>query len=665
MSSRTLSGPGKLYVFAVIVAGSCTVTASAYELFRMPRGYAWLILAVLTIISGSASVKLPSIPASLSVSETFVITSVLLYGAPVGTLIVALDGLIISLWLNPRRKEFHRVLFNMCAPAISIWVSANLFFLFAGIKPLEVERELLGAAPPLDILEFILPLIAFTILYFLTNSWLIAFAVSFETGQSAFHIWNTNLIWLSLNFFCGASVTTIFLKISPDGIGLAFLGYVAAIVPLLLVLYLTYSMSMARVEDANRHLGEMNQMYLATIETLALAVDAKDQVTHGHIRRVQSYAVALTRRLAAKDRGLLHAMEAASLLHDMGKLAVPEHILNKPGKLSAAEFERMKLHASIGADILASIHFPYPVIPIVRHHHESWDGSGYPDGLSGTAIPLGARILAVIDCFDALTSDRPYRPRLETDQALGILVERRGSMYDPLIVDTFVQYVTDSATKMDRADGKNESSTLLELARRIAQNSKTVTLNRSARGASYHSAKFVSLCSTIHQASFAPSLGAAMAKICPLLLSVVPADLFVLFVYDSDCDDLIVEFASGMHAKKVHGFRVELGTRLAGWVGATRQSALNSSPALDFDASSFGMGDDLLSCLMVPLLLDEALIGTMGLYSRQSDKYTLQDQQFAELVSGHLASMVVKGADWNDCQSRRSSLHLSLPSAAS
>ena len=116
-------------------------------------------------------------------------------------------------------------------------------------------------------------------------------------------------------------------------------------------------------------------------------------------------------------------MEAASLLHDMGKLAVPEHILNKPGKLSAAEFERMKLHASIGADILSSIHFPYPVIPIVRHHHESWDGSGYPDGLSGTAIPLGARILAVIDCFDALTSDRPYRPRLETDQALGILVE--------------------------------------------------------------------------------------------------------------------------------------------------------------------------------------------------------------------------------------------------
>ena len=165
---------------------------------------------------------------------------------------------------------------------------------------------------------------------------------------------------------------------------------------------------MARVADANRHLGEMNQMYLATIETLALAVDAKDQVTHGHIRRVQSFAVALTRRLAGRDRGLLHAMEAASLLHDMGKLAVPEHILNKPGKLDPAEFDRMKLHASIGADIFSSIHFPYPVIPIVRHHHENWDGSGYPDGLCRNSDsawrtdPLCYRLLRRIDFGSAV-----------------------------------------------------------------------------------------------------------------------------------------------------------------------------------------------------------------------------------------------------------------------
>src|SRR5437763_16643539 len=141
---------------------------------------------------------------------------------------------------------------------------------------------------------------------------------------------------------------------------------------------------MGRVEDANKHVEQLNRLYLSTIETLAMAIDAKDQVTHGHIRRVQSYATNLAHTMGIRDQRLLKAIEAAALLHDMGKLAVPEHILNKPGKLTDAEFEKMKVHATVGADMLSEIQFPYPVVPIVRHHHESWDGTGYPDGLRGT-----------------------------------------------------------------------------------------------------------------------------------------------------------------------------------------------------------------------------------------------------------------------------------------
>ena len=127
----------------------------------------------------------------------------------------------------------------------------------------------------------------------------------------------------------------------------------------------------------------------------------------------------------------------------MGKLAIPEFILNKPGKLTADEFDIMKTHAALGADILSAIQFPYPVVPIVRHHHENWDGKGYPDGVRGSDIPIGARILSVVDCYDALTSDRPYRPAMTDEQALAILVQRRGTMYDPLVVDTFVrEYAT-------------------------------------------------------------------------------------------------------------------------------------------------------------------------------------------------------------------------------
>src|SRR5262249_43588813 len=155
---------------------------------------------------------------------------------------------------------------------------------------------------------------------------------------------------------------------------------------------LTFRTAMGRVEDAGHHLAELNRLYLSTIETLAMAIDAKDQVTHGHIRRVQAYAIGLARELGVKDETLLKAIEAAALLHDMGKLAVPEYILNKPGKLTPAEFEKMKLHASVGADILKAIDFPYPVVPIVRHHHENWNGTGYPAGRRGTDIPIGARI---------------------------------------------------------------------------------------------------------------------------------------------------------------------------------------------------------------------------------------------------------------------------------
>ena len=203
--------------------------------------------------------------------------------------------------------------------------------------------------------------------------------------------------------------------------------------------------SLARVADANKHLEELNTLYLATVQTLAAAIDAKDQVTHGHIRRVQHYAVELAKALGVRDQLQLKAIQAAAVLHDTGKIAVPEAILNKPGPLDRDEFAIMKQHAAVGADIISAINFPYPVEPIVRHHHENWDGSGYPTGLVGTAIPIGARILAVADCFDALTSDRPYRLSMSDAEALAIISDRRGKTDDPLVVDTFFQSLSRSS----------------------------------------------------------------------------------------------------------------------------------------------------------------------------------------------------------------------------
>ena len=178
---------------------------------------------------------------------------------------------------------------------------------------------------------------------------------------------------------------------------------------MLLAAYVSSHHTAGRLEDTNQHLSELRRLYDSTVETLAMAIDAKDQVTHGHIRRVQLLSTRLARALGAGEREV-QALEAAALLHDLGKLAVPEHILNKPGPLTPAEYEEMKKHAPIGASILARIEFPFPVVPIVRHHHENWDGTGYPDGLSGVgdtaggAHSVGGRLLRCPDVRSPVSS---------------------------------------------------------------------------------------------------------------------------------------------------------------------------------------------------------------------------------------------------------------------
>jgi putative nucleotidyltransferase with HDIG domain len=428
-----MSGRGLFFVWAVIVVGFACLGEAVYDFAFHPPGSQWLVVVLLTLISGTATVKLPSIPAHISVSETFLFSAVLLFGPAPGVLTVVLDALIAILKAARRVRKKEQIIFNLAAPALSLWIAAHLFYATAGIQPLAEQKQ------AVHIGAIVGPLLLFTLVYFSLNSGLVALAVGFQKHISPFAVWREHLMWLSLNYFGGASVAALMVVYTRQ-LDWTYLGVT---IPLLLVLYFTFRTTMARVADANRHVEEVNALYLATVQTLAAAIDAKDQVTHGHIRRVQKYAVELARALGVRNEMQIKAIQAAAVLHDTGKIAVPEAILNKPGPLNADEFAIMKQHASVGADIISSIKFPYPVEPIVRHHHESWNGTGYPAGLVGTEIPIGARILAVVDCFDALTSDRPYRARMADAEALAIITERRGNMYDPLVVDTFVRIYPD------------------------------------------------------------------------------------------------------------------------------------------------------------------------------------------------------------------------------
>jgi diguanylate cyclase (GGDEF)-like protein/putative nucleotidyltransferase with HDIG domain len=648
-SQNTFAGAGRLYLTSVILAGLGVVLYSLHDLFSRPVGYEWFILAGLTLLSGSFTVKVPTIPARLSVSETFVFAAVLLYGPSAATMVVALDSLVISLWIFRTSRRAERVLFNFAAPAIAVWLAANVFFKMAGVPPLAL-------APGQSIVALVFPLFILAVLYFLLNSWLIALAVALEQRSSAFSVWRHNFLWLSLNYFSGASVAALLIPYL-QGPGYVFVRIIGVLLPLLLISYLTLKTALGRVEDANKHLAELNRLYLSTIETLAMAIDAKDQITHGHIRRVQSLAVGLAREIGLDDQVQIRAVEAAALLHDMGKLAVPEYILNKPGPLTPAEFEKMKLHASVGADILSAIDFPYPVVPIVRHHHERWDGGGYPDGLKGSDIPIGARILSVADCFDALTSDRPYRPRLSDADALRILVERRGSMYDPMVVDVFISvYKTIAPTSSETEYSRGGLSALT----RGALPSVDGILPTGSRldDISASTEEMLLLYELAQGLSGKTDLADAADLISKHLRRLVPATTCVFFVYDRNGDEIVAAHAAGENASHFSSIRIAMGQRLSGWVAANRQTILNSDPMLDLGEVARVLKPALRSCLSTPLQVELELVGVLTVYSTHRDAFTEDHRRIVEVVARQVSQTVQRAIGFRQEQTEKLRDHL-------
>src|SRR5437667_12516391 len=267
------------------------------------------------------------------------------------------------------------------------------------------------------------------IVFFVINTATVAIVIGRTEGRSPRQVWTESYFWSFPYYMVGASVAGFFGYLSRT------VGWevVVMLIPVVLLLFRGYRLYLDRLESEKLHAEEVASLHLRTIEALALSIEAKDHVTHDHVQRVQVYAMEVGKELGlTKDE--LNALQAASLLHDIGKLAVPEHIISKPGKLTSEEFEKMKIHPIVGAEILERVRFPYPVVPIVRSHHEKWDGTGYPDGLKGDEIPIGARILSAVDCLDALASDRQYRRAYPLDEVIQRLSAESAKAFDPTVV---------------------------------------------------------------------------------------------------------------------------------------------------------------------------------------------------------------------------------------
>jgi putative nucleotidyltransferase with HDIG domain len=607
-------------VTLVICAGVFVVSYSTVQLTTRPVSPALVVLVSLTVLAGLLALRVPSMPISFSISDTFSTAAALLVGPAAGALTAAIDGLMLSFRMQSSRRTASRMLFNLAAPAVGVWIAAQTFFRLAGP---DVFTE-----GPFRVPRLIGLLVLFGLINFGVSTGLVATAVGLDARKSPMVVWKTHFVGLWVTHLGGTMASMLMLVLMHDWQGrpLQPLEVVLLIVPLPVILYVTFSHAIGRAQDQIEHLGGMNRVYVATIEALAQTIDAKDQVTHDHIRRVQDNSVRLARALGVTDEGDIQALKAASLLHDVGKISVPEHILNKPGRLTPSELEIMRRHAPVGADILSVIGFPYPVVPIVRHHHENWDGTGYPDGLAGEAIPIGARILMVVDCFDALTSDRPYRPRFEPAAALQVLSDRRGTMYDPRVVDVFLEL---------HAAGLNEvpPPTRAPVADPHATTVETAVTGDDDRAPEL--AAFYMLGRELAEPGSARDIGSALWR---SLQSEIGATAFVLFVYDESCDALAPMFSAGPDSVAPSS-RIALGERLSGWVAATRTSIVNSDARLDLDPD-LRDASALQSALAVPVGNGEHVGGVLAFYCDRQAAFSSVHVRIAEAAAALVAERI-------------------------
>ncbi len=367
------------YITIVTVLGVAVLLEElARSAWVAPGTFAVYLLA--TVIASALKVELPGINGTLSINLVVNLLAVVELSPGEALVIGCTSAVCQSLWRKHRVESIH-VLFNLAQIALSIELAQLVFHQTARV---------LGPSLPLRLL-------ATSSAYFLINTGLVAEVITLTEGREFRKTWSEFYLWSFSNYLVGGVLACAIAWSNTH------LGWQASamMVPVGYLLYRSFRLYLGKLEDEKKHVEQMASLHLRTIEALALAIDAKDHTTHDHLQRVRVFAVEVGKEMRLADHEL-EALRAASLLHDIGKLAVPEHIINKPGKLSPEEFDKMKIHPIVGGEILERVNFPYPVVPIVRAHHERWDGKGYPDGLSGEDIPIGARILAAVDCLDAL-----------------------------------------------------------------------------------------------------------------------------------------------------------------------------------------------------------------------------------------------------------------------
>ncbi len=618
----------KVYI-SVVVAASIPILWHAFIAVAFaPLDFHWIVLTLYTLITVPLIVLLPSLPSGVTIGDAFVMSICMMSG--IETAIVANTLYISYLTLILKRRHntpVHRILFNIATAVINVWLYGAVFRSLTSVLHAD---------------KIFLPTIGLAVTFYFSNSFFIATAIALSSNENLYWVWRKNYAPLILDFIvsgCAAAFIVFFIPLLvPKNQTFASVGPLF-LAPVIAVIWRINRVNKAKAEDAERHLKEQEELYLRTVETLALAVDAKDQTTYGHIRRVRAYALGLAKLCGVTDAKELKAIETGSLLHDIGKLAVEDYILNKPGRLNKQEFEKMKVHATAGDEILQQVQFPFPVAKYVRCHHERWDGSGYPDGLKGEEIPLGARILSIADAFDAIRSTRPYKSAFGIDDSVELLRTQAGSSYDPKLVHIFIEHIEDLEAQADEAARNFSELSFRKFFEKIEDTEEKVDVtlgNQTASTApSEELVKLFEFCSGVGRSL---SLDDSLPIIARRLMRIVPYDTCVVYMPQND-DSIKAEFACGEHGNALKGTSIGLGKGISGWVAAHKRPMLNTSPALEFQ-DLLGDFGSLKDGLAVPLLQDGDCVGVLALYATAPTFFSESHLSLLQSAAEQIAALV-------------------------
>ncbi|HEY6045895.1 MAG TPA: diguanylate cyclase [Pyrinomonadaceae bacterium] len=442
----------------------------------------------------------------------------------------------------------------------------------------------------------------------------------------------------------GAAVCSGVIYLAPSRFGLVYILMSLLVIAVPFWVYRSY---FKKINLQTRAAEEMSRLHLCTVEALATAIDAKDQTSHCHVRRVQIYTEGLGRRLGLA-KAELAALSAGALLHDVGKLAVPDHILNKPGGLTAAEFEKTKIHTIVGAEILSRVNFPYPVVPIVKHHHERWDGYGYPDGLMGEQIPITARIMSVVDCFDSVREDRPFRPGMSRSEAISLLQKGAGTHFDPHIVELFIhnlpQFEMEIAsrgldTTIHTSGDDNPIAPVQDEVARVRENASFTAYDqiRNAHREVY------ALYEIARKFGSSLEVEKTLSVLVDKVGHLVPFDTCAVYLFDEVKGYATTALTVGLDADALRDRCIAPGEGATGFALANRRSVNRLHPTLDFDGLEIREERKYKSMASLPLFKDDLLLGALSLYSTTLKEYSDNQLRLLETVT-RLASDALANA---------------------